>query len=55
MHNSKLRLQSLQQRFAAWIIPFVIIGGIFALLDWSLLIAFVIALIVSMVVKAAFV
>lgn len=41
--------------FAAWIIPFVIIGGIFALLDWPLLIAFFLALMVSVVVKVAFI
>ena len=41
--------------FVAWIVPFILIGGIFALLGWSGLVAFLLALIVSMVVKAAFI
>ncbi|MDE5908425.1 MAG: hypothetical protein K2H52_06795 [Lachnospiraceae bacterium] len=41
--------------FVAWIVPFVLIGGIFALLGWSGLAAFLLALMVSMVVKAAFI
>ena len=32
--------------FVAWIVPFILIGGIFALLGWSDLVAFLLALIV---------
>lgn len=41
--------------FAAWVIPFAVIGGIFSLFNWSSLIAFFLALMVALVVKAAFI
>lgn len=41
--------------FAAWVIPFAVIGGVFALFNWSPIIAFFIALMVALVVKSAFI
>lgn len=41
--------------FAAWVIPFAVIGGIFSLFNWSPIIAFFLALMVALVVKAAFI
>lgn len=41
--------------FAAWVIPFWVIGGLFSLLHWSPIIAFFLALMAALVVKASFI
>lgn len=41
--------------FLSWIIPFGVIGGVFAMLHWSRFAAFIIAFIVALVIKNAFI
>lgn len=41
--------------FVAWIIPFVVILGLFSVLDWSPIVAFFIALMIALVIKVAFI
>lgn len=41
--------------FLSWIIPFAVFGGIFAALNWSRFAAFILALIVAIVIKTAFI
>lgn len=40
---------------AAWVIPFAIIGGIFSIFNWSGVIAFLLAVMIAICVKAAFI
>lgn len=40
---------------AAWVIPFAIIGGIFSIFNWSGVAAFLLAVMIAICVKAAFI
>lgn len=41
--------------FLAWLIPFAVIGGLCAAFNWSRFVGFIIAIVIAMVIKAAFI
>ena len=41
--------------FLAWIVPFILLSVIFSALEWNMMIAFILAVIISICIKVAFV